>query len=364
MNERMNFLKISGIDSVFPDINLLAKIVSVQQKTIKNEKGESAYYFGILGDETGTIPFTAWVFPSTLQVGDVIEVTHASSREYNGAIRLNLDSRSQVVLKPGTDVDVKRSYPEKKIRDLSLKDPFVTVSGKISNVIQRDKEKDGENLKIWYADLEDDSAVIRITSFRHELKNGDTLKIVGAKVSEYNGKLRLTMSENTHAENIELNFTFGMRLSNIADIHAPISGVTLACIVVNLGNKSGVIKRCKTCNKKVDEDVCEEHPNDGVYKDLFAYFTAEDGTGYVHCTSGRSALENVLELTSAHLEDQSVTNSKVFTRLNESLLGKAMIISGDFVNNNGNMTFRARSIRHMLEDDLKTIRAFEDEDIR
>ncbi len=364
MNEKLDFVKISAINSVLPDLALLAKIVSIQQKSIKNEKGESVYYYGILGDETGTMPFTAWTFSSTLRAGDVIEISHASSREYNGAIRLNLDSRTQVVMKPGSDIEVKRSYSDKKIRDLSLREPFVTVTGRISNIVEKEKEKDGEKLKIWYADLEDDTAVIRITSFRQELKDNDTVKIVGAKVSEYNGKLRLTVSEKNPIEHVDLDFKIGLRLSNIANIHAAVSGISIACIVVNLGQKSGIIKRCKTCKKKVDEDICEEHPLDGVYKDLFAYFTAEDGTGYVHCTSGRTPLENILGLAPGSLEDQELTNSRVFTKLNQTLQGRAMIITGDFVNNETNMTLRARSIKPISDDDLKMIQILEEEDIR
>ena len=363
MSTKQNFLKISSIDSVSSDVALIAKILSLQQKALKNDKGESMYYYGILGDETGTIPFTAWTFSSSLRVGDVIEIEHASSREYNGTIRLNIDARSQVVMKPGTDMEVKRSYSEKKIRDLSLKEPFVTVKGKISGVIEKEKEKNGEMITLYYGNLEDDTAVIRVTSFSRKLEEGETVKMVGAKVSEYNGRLRLTISDKTQVEHADLDFKIGIRLSNISDVKSPISGVSLAAVIVNIGAKSGVIKRCKTCNRKIDDDFCEEHPNDGFYKDLFAYFTAEDGTGYVHCTSGKSPLEEVLGLTPDPLEAQSITSNQVIKKLNETLLGKSVVISGDFVKNNDSLAFRARTIKQMSEDDLRIVQIFEAEEI-
>ena len=41
-------------------VNLLARFVSVNEKTIDSENGARTILYGILGDATATVPFTAW----------------------------------------------------------------------------------------------------------------------------------------------------------------------------------------------------------------------------------------------------------------------------------------------------------------
>src|SRR3989440_4037123 len=41
-------------------VNLLARIVSVNEKSIDSENGARTILYGILGDATATVPFTAW----------------------------------------------------------------------------------------------------------------------------------------------------------------------------------------------------------------------------------------------------------------------------------------------------------------
>ena len=68
------FPQISTLEPGKQNVRLKAKIVSLQQRKIKNEKGETVYFYGILGDSSGTISFTAWAFPATMQSGDVVEI--------------------------------------------------------------------------------------------------------------------------------------------------------------------------------------------------------------------------------------------------------------------------------------------------
>ena len=68
------FPQISTLEPGKQNMSLKAKIVSLQQRKIKNEKGETVYFYGILGDQSGTISFTAWAFPATIQAGDVVEI--------------------------------------------------------------------------------------------------------------------------------------------------------------------------------------------------------------------------------------------------------------------------------------------------
>lgn len=350
------FPKIGTLIPGKQNMNLVAKIVSLQQRKIKNDKGETVYFYGILGDETGTISFTAWTFPNTIQAGDVVEIKNCSTREYNNVNRVYIDARSEVVLRPGEDMEVKRTFKELKIKDLKLTDPYVSLDGKISNVRQREMDRDGEKVQLFSADLEDDTARIRLTSFGKSLKEGETVRIEGARVSEYNGRLRLTINDKTRVMPAKLSYEIGRRIVSISDVTGPIGGITVQGYAVSLGQKSGLVMRCSECNQRLDDIRCPDHPSAPFAYDMFAYFTLDDGTGHIQCTGGKYALLPLLGIP----EDQFVPSNTAISRrsiqasLEEHLPGKAFIIEGDVVKSQIGLSVRMNSIKPLDEEFLKT----------
>src|SRR3989454_10235383 len=76
-------------------VNLLARIVSVNEKDVSVEGGSKRFLYGILGDPTTTIPFTAWEPLSVpLAKGDVVRVQNAYTKEYRGQVQVNFGSRT------------------------------------------------------------------------------------------------------------------------------------------------------------------------------------------------------------------------------------------------------------------------------
>ena len=70
---------ISNLKPNQPSVNLLCHVIAINPKEI-NVKGENRkIFYGILGDESGTIPFTAW---NNIEIkrGDVITVSNAYTR--------------------------------------------------------------------------------------------------------------------------------------------------------------------------------------------------------------------------------------------------------------------------------------------
>ncbi|UCD93114.1 MAG: DNA-binding protein, partial [Methanobacteriota archaeon] len=65
-----------------PSVSLLARIVSVNPKEIQVNGTPKKIFYGILGDETGTVPFTAWETENLrLEKGDTIRVENAYTKE-------------------------------------------------------------------------------------------------------------------------------------------------------------------------------------------------------------------------------------------------------------------------------------------
>lgn len=351
-----DFPQISSLEPGKQNLGIKAKIVSLQQRKIKNEKGETVYFYGILGDRSGTISFTAWVFPATIQAGDVVEIRNCSTKEYNNVNRVYIDARSEVILRPGEDLEVKRTFKELKIKDLTTTSPYVSLEGRISGVMEKEMERNGEKVQLFYGDLEDDTGKIRLTSFGKALKEGETIRIEGAKVSEYNGRLRLTINDRTMVLPAKLQYEITERIVNLMDITGPIGGVTVQGFAVNFGQKSGLVMRCSECNQRLDDLRCPDHPDAPFIYDLFAYFTIDDGTGHMQCTGGRIPL---LPLLGIKLEDFVPSNKSISRRgiqalLEEKIQGMAFVIGGDVVKSQVGLSLRIRDIRPMDEEFLKT----------
>lgn len=346
----MTNIKIKDIEKDSKDISIKGKILSVDKKDIKNERGESVYYYGLIGDETGTIPFTAWAFPSTIRSGDVVEIKFCNVREYNDKLRLNIDSRTEVILKTEDTVEVKRSYKDYKIRNLNLNDPFVSIEGRIGQVNERKYQKDGEEKLLYSTTVEDDTGQIQMTSFGQKLQEGKVLKIEGARVSEYNSRLRLSIGDRTKIE--ESNSVIGERkISNIEDISSPVGGIRVAAFAVSFGEKSGILTRCSECRKRIDDLRCPDHPTSPQVLDIFSYFTLDDGTSYVQATAGKEAL---LPLIGMNEEELSINNVKLnkkeaFQKLQTAIQGHAFLATGDFRNGQIGLSFRIRSLEPINE---------------
>ncbi len=349
------FPKIGALVPGKQNLNLHVKIVSLQQRKIKNDKGETVYFYGILGDETGTISFTAWAFPSTIQAGDVVEVKNCSTREYNNVNRVYIDSRSEVVLRPGEEMEVKRTFKELKVKDLSTSDPYVSIDGKVSNVRQREFERNGEKNQLYSADLEDDTGKIRLTSFGKQLNEGETIRIEGGKVSEYNGRLRITINDKTRVLPAKLEYQITERIVNIADLTGPLGGVTVQGFAVSFGQKSGLVMRCSQCNQRLDDLRCPDHPEAPYVYDLFAYFTLDDGTGHIQCTGGRFALLPLIGLTEEQFvpSNTAISRRSVLAALEDHIPGKAVVINGDVVKSQIGLSLRMNSIKYLDEEFLR-----------
>src|SRR2546426_10372819 len=78
-------------------VDLLVRIVSVNEKSIDSENGARTILYGIFGDATATVPFTAWEpLPFEPARGDVVRVANAYTKEFRGQVQVNLGVRTVV----------------------------------------------------------------------------------------------------------------------------------------------------------------------------------------------------------------------------------------------------------------------------
>src|SRR3990172_8350975 len=82
-------------------VNLLARVVYVDRRTVNVPDGAKEILSGILGDNSGTVPFTAWEASGLeLAKGDVIRIANAYTKEYRGRVEVPLGGRAVITREP------------------------------------------------------------------------------------------------------------------------------------------------------------------------------------------------------------------------------------------------------------------------
>lgn len=337
--------------------SMVVKIISLREKETKTEKGEGVYHYGMLGDGSGTLPYTAWSIPATIRAGDVVELKNFTVKKYNDALRVYIDSKTEVVLRPDDKLDVKHVYRDYKIKELNLKDAFVSVTGILKDPIEKTYEKDGQTKTVVHSTFEDDTGSIRISLFDRKLAPGRYYKIDGAKLSEYKGRYRLTAGDKTQIAEVGSFRIPDIKIYDINELARPVDSINITGTVVFLGEKGGLISRCSECRKTIDDIRCPDHPEAKIFLDLYAYFTLEDGTADIQCNVGRAGMLELLNLKEEDLniEKPKVSRADVSKRLAEKILSVPILLDGDAVMGTNGLSFRARRIRRMDEPLLKKV---------
>jgi replication factor A1 len=71
-------------------------VVEVERRTIDGRDGETDILSGVFGDESGRLPFTAWVPHDAIENGDPVRVENAYVREFRGVPEVNVSEYSTV----------------------------------------------------------------------------------------------------------------------------------------------------------------------------------------------------------------------------------------------------------------------------
>jgi replication factor A1 len=87
--------KIIDLRGGMGNVEVTARLLSLEEKTVTARGKEKKIYSGILGDTTGKIPYTSWK-DFGLNENDIITVTHGYVKSWRGAPQLVFDENSQV----------------------------------------------------------------------------------------------------------------------------------------------------------------------------------------------------------------------------------------------------------------------------
>lgn len=286
------------------NVNLLCRIVTINPKDITIKGEDRKIFYGILGDESGTIPFTAWT-DFEIEKGDVLEISNAYTREWQGDTKLNLGDRTKIVKTEESKLPESSLEPkEYKIKDLRSGLGAVEVTARILEVNKKEVEVESQKKNVYSGTIGDETGKAQYTSWHDfKLKEGDVVKISGGYVKSWKGIPQLTFDEKATVEKVDAGkiskkdiTTQKLLLYELVERRGALD-VEVEGTVIEIRRGSGLVQRCPECSRVLQGDECKIHGNVKGVVDLRIKLVIDDGTGTVSGIMGKDLTEKFLGKT-------------------------------------------------------------------
>ncbi len=299
-----------------PSVNLLARIVSVNEKDVTVEGGTKHILYGILGDPTATVPFTAWEpLPVTLAKGDVVRIQNAYTKEYRGQVQVNFGVRTTVTKeKPEALPEVKPSpgggmpYVGRptpvRVVDLREGASNIAVTARILSVEAREVDVEGTRKAVFSGVLADETGKSQFSAWKDfGLKEREVVRIEGAYVKSWRGIPQIGFDDRATVTRLKddalppaekLGESPRMWIEDLAERGGGVD-VTVRGILIDLREGSGLVYRCPECRRVLRKGACRIHGEVKGEPDLRVKAVLDDGSGALTAVFNRELTEALLD---------------------------------------------------------------------
>lgn len=321
--------KITELKGTEMNVDITAKAIYVDRKQITVRGTPKTIVSGILGDETGTAPFTIWEGENVvLEKGEVYLFKNAYTKLWNDRVQINLGSRGKAEKAEGIRVDVPErtitmESREMKIGDIKDGAGNVTVTGRIMSVEERNITVKGEPKVVYSGIMADDTGKIQFSAWNDfGLKEKETICAKNAYIRAWRGIPQLNLGDKCEVSRVDDSFgEIDIAVSKkrtISDIIAVGGGLDISVTgtVVDLRAGSGLIWRCPECNRSVLNGECTTHGKVEPVTDLRMKLILDDGTGAISAVVNRHDTERLTGISLAAAEGLAKArgNSEIVAR--------------------------------------------------
>ncbi len=298
-----------------PNVSLLARIVSVNEKEIETEAGSKGIVYGFLGDTTGTAPYTAWN-PEGLALakGDVVRIQNAYTKEFKGRVEVHLGNRAVVTKEDDSLLPVVEGRPSApagpatpaKVVDLREGVSNIALTARILSVEAREVRVNGDAKTVHSGVLADETGKVQFSAWKDfGLAAGDAVRIEGGYVKSWRGIPQLSFDERATVAKLAadalppaaaLAQSPRMWIEDLAERGGGVD-VTIRGILIDIKDGSGLVYRCPECRRVLRKNVCRIHGEVQGNADLRVKGVVDDGSGAITAVFGRELTELLLEKT-------------------------------------------------------------------
>jgi replication factor A1 len=342
---------ISDLQPNERSVKLLGRVITVNPKEITIKGDARKIFYGIIGDESGTIPFTSWSSEFEVEKGDVVEISNAYTREWQGSIQLNLGDRVSI---KKTD---KEKLPESafKPRELKVKDlrsgiGSVDVTVRIEEVNERETSVNGETKKVFSGIIADETGKAQFTSWHDfKFKKDDVFRITGGYIKSWKGIPQLTFDDRATVKKLDKGKIpkSDLELTKIP-LHALVEkrgalDVEVEGTVIEIRPGSGLVMRCPECNRTLQNEECVIHGKVSGKLDLRLKLIVDDGTGSISSILNKDLSEKLIGKT---LEDcKKINESDLLNEINKTLFARTISLRGNALSDEFGTSLIAQDIK-------------------
>jgi len=338
-------------------VKILGHILTINPKEITVKGENRKIFYGILEDESGTIPFTSWS-DIDADKGDVVEISNAYTREWQGATQLNIGDRVQIEKKE-KDTLPKSAFEPKKYNVGELRSGIgrVEVNAKVIEINEREVEIDGNKKKVFSGIIGDETGKAQFTSWHDfKIKEDDVLKITGGYVKSWKGIPQLTFNENAKVEKLDKKKIskkdIKTNLIPMFELDEKSGGIDIKIqgTVIDIRPGSGFVLRCPECNRVLQNGECNIHGKVDGKEDMRLKLVVDDGTGAVSAILDKDLTKEILGKSLSDIKDM---NEEEFEEvLRETVFAKEMFLRGNALSDQFGITFIPKETK-IVEIDVK-----------
>jgi replication factor A1 len=333
---------LSELSTKERNVKLICKITSVNPKEVKVKGETKQIFYGLLADQTGTLPFTAW-HDFGLAKGDVVQIMNAYTTEWQNDPQINLGDKSKVMKssedievswKPLNDSIAKNNGSCKSYKVIDFQDGLsnIAVEVRVLSIETREVNVKGTKKTIFNGMIADGSGKSRFTAWADiGLHQNDAVKMSGGYIKSWRGLPDFQVDERTVIEKLddeslpplaELEVDRELSISEVTKLGGS-TGAAVDGIVLDIKKGSGLIYRCPECKRVLQKNMCMVHGKQDGVVDLRVKATLDDGTGTMSVVIDKNGTEKIVGKSVQECE-AVVFKTRNFELINDELF-KALI---------------------------------------
>ena len=329
-------------------VHVLCRIVSVNPREIQVKGEARKIFYGILGDESGTIQFTAWK-DFELEKGMVVDITNAYTKEWQGSVKVNFGDRTKITKMESSELPEVNAEPrEYKVKELRGGLSSIEMTARILEIKNREVEISGQKKTVYSGVLGDETGKAQFTAWHDfHLKEGSVVKISGGYVKAWKGIPQVTFDEKATVKKLDGNViskkvikTQKIMLSELVERNGALD-VDVEGTIIEIRKGSGLVQRCPECNRVLQDGTCVVHGAVDGKADVRMKLVLDDGTGSIGAILGKDVTEKLL---GKPMDDVS-NEDGVVEEMNDSLFGHRVSLQGNALGDQFGVTLIARDAR-------------------
>jgi replication factor A1 len=330
---------------------------------------EKDIVYGILGDDTGTLQFTAWDADRfQYDKGNVLRIVSAYTKGWNDEVQVNLGDRAAITreeedsLPPPPQGAAAVTGGEVNVSDLRAGMRGLDLTFRVLSVEPRQVNVKGEEKTVWSGSLADETGMIEFSSWQDfDLKEGDVVRLQGGYIRTWRGVPQLSFDGRDDLEKLEDSALPKMEdlaretVVSIDDLErrGGAASVSVNGIMIEVREGSGLVFRCNECRRVVRKGTCSIHGRVESTPDLRVKGVVDDGTGSLSVIINRELTEGLLGKTleeCKNLAQETFDSEVVRDMLVDRLVAKPVKVTGNVVSDDFGLMMIVREVADVSVD--------------